>query len=134
VAVSLTDLAAGHTFDPISFSVSAGMARAYREAVSDGQDSIYEASGNAVPPLAAAALALGALLQQVALPSGSLHAGESLDVQAAIPEGSVLECRARLAQRSVRAGWVVSVLETELLLDGASALSARATVLSPAES
>jgi acyl dehydratase len=133
VTVSLTDLEAGHTFTSTRFTVTAQMARAYRGATGDAQDAVY-ASGSVVPPLAVAALALGELLKQVALPDGSLHASESLEFRAPVPEGAELECRARLAQRSVRAGWVVSVLETDLFLAERPAVSARATVLSPAPS
>jgi hypothetical protein len=133
VTVSLTELAAGYVFQPTSFIVTADMARAYKEATGDGQESVYRAAGDAVPPLAVAALALGSLLREVTLPPGSLHASESLEFRAAVPEGAEVQCRARLAQRSVRAGWVVSVLETELFLDNRPAVTARATVLSPAE-
>jgi MaoC dehydratase-like protein len=134
VTVSLTDLAAGDSFEPTSFTITREMARAYRAATADAQDHAYAASRNAVPPLAVAALALGELLRRVGLPQGSLHAGESLEFHAAVPEGAILECRARLAQRSVRAGWIVSVLESDIYRDGAIAVSARATVLSPAPS
>ncbi len=134
MAVSLTDLEAGHSFPVRNFRISAEQARAYVAATADGQAETYAACGNAVPPLAVAALALGALLQEVTLPAGSLHASESLEFLAAVPVGSTLECRARLAQRSLRAGWVVSVLETELFLSTRLAVSARATVLSPAPS
>jgi hypothetical protein len=133
VAVLLTDLPAGHVFEPTSFVIDAATARAYRRATGDAQDEAYAGAGNAVPPLAVAALALGALLREVALPPGSLHASESLEYHAAVAEGSEIECRAKLAQRSVRGGYVWSVLETELLAGGAPAVNARATVLSPVE-
>jgi hypothetical protein len=134
VPISLTDLDAGHSFAPTRFKITAEMARAYRAATEDGQGALYAAAGNAVPPLAVAALALGEMLKQVSLPEGSLHASESLEFRAAVPEGQELECRARLAQRSLRAGWVVSVLESDVHLRGGIAGSARATVLSPAPS
>jgi len=126
----LTELTAGHIFVPITFTISAADASAYREAVG----ATLPASGPArglVPGLAVAALALGKLLEQVTLPPGSLHASESLEFHSTVPEGSELECRARLSQRSVRAGWVVSVLDTNTLVEGAAAVSARATILSP---
>lgn len=130
--VSLTGLEAGHSFASTTFTISAAMSRAYRVATGDAQDPAYSASaGNAVPPLAVAALALGELLKLVALPEGSLHASESLQFHAPVQEGAVLECRARLAHRSVRAGWVVSVLETDLYDGETCAVNARATVLSP---
>lgn len=131
MAVSLTDLEAGHSFAVTSFVVSPGQARAYRDATSDTQATAYAAAGDAVPPLAMAALALGALLREVTLPPGSLHASESVEFHAPIREGSSVECRARLAQRSVRAGYVWSVIETDLSAAGTLAVSARATVLSP---
>jgi hypothetical protein len=111
VPVSLTDLPAGHEFQPVKFVITREISRAYRAATGDTQDQAYADSGDAVPPLALAALALGSLLEQVSLPEGSLHASES-----------------------VRAGWVVSVLENEVVSAGASAVSARATVLSPGQS
>ena len=132
--ISLTDLEAGHAFEPTRFTITAEMARAYRAATFDEQAAVYEAAGDAVPALAVAALALGEMLKQVSLPEGSLHASESLEFRAAVPEGEELECRARLAQRSLRAGWVVSVLESDVYLHGAVAGRARATVLSPAPS
>ncbi len=126
----LTDLAAGHVFPAIRFSVDASRARAYLAATGDSLD-IYEREGVA-PPLAVAALALGALLEEVSLPDGTLHASESLTSSAAVPLGAELECHATLTQRSVRAGYVVSVLDSKILLNGTTAISTRATVMSPA--
>jgi hypothetical protein len=115
----------------MSVVLDAGRCRAYRAATGDAL-TVYDAEG-AVPPLAVAAFALGALLESVGLPPGTLHANESLQAHRAVPEGSTVECRARVAQRSQRGGWVVTVLESDLHLGGESAVSARATVLCPAE-
>jgi hypothetical protein len=129
VKVLLTELPAGHTFDPISFVINAEESGAYRDATGDSLP-LYDQQG-AVPPLAVAALALGALLQVVQLPDGTLHANESLQAQAPVPVGSTLLCQARLAQRSQRGGWVVSVLESDISLDGTTVVSTRATVFCP---
>ncbi|HLF70569.1 MAG TPA: MaoC family dehydratase N-terminal domain-containing protein [Dehalococcoidia bacterium] len=126
----LTDLPAGHDFPPIAFSVNAAQSRAYRAATGDTLP-LYDEAG-LVPPLAVAALALGALLESVSLPPGTLHASESVTYVSPVPVDATLECRARLAQRSVRGGWVVSVLDSDILLDGTTAVSTRATVMSPA--
>lgn len=131
MTVRLTDLPAGHNFEPVSFTITADRVRAYREAVGD-RAAAYEEAGGAVPPLAVVALALGAILERVELPAGSLHASESCSFRRIVREGDTVECRPRLAQRSVRGGWVVSVLETDLHVKGSQAVSARATVLSPA--
>jgi acyl dehydratase len=130
VLPSLLDLPAGHPFEPVTFVVTAARARAYREAVGD-RLSVYDEVGGAVPPLAVVALALGALLEKVQLPPGSLHASESVRFHGVVPAGAAVDCRARIAQRSLRAGWAVSVLETDLYVDGREVASARATVMSP---
>ena len=126
MTASLTDFAAGHVFEPVRFTITAADARAYRTAVNDRLP-----SSGLVPPLAVAAIALGKLLEQVGLPPGSLHASESLTFAGVVTEGSEIECSTRLSQRSVRGGWVVSVLDTDIASGGATAVSARATVLSP---
>ena len=126
----LTDLAAGHTFPPIPFAIPAERARAYRAAAGDTL-ALYDERGF-VPPLAVAALALGALLDHVSLPDGTLHASESASFNAHIPAGAALECQASLVQRSQRSGWIVSVLETNIVHNGTVAVTARSTVLSPA--
>lgn len=125
----LTDLTAGHEFEVVSFSLDKERVSAYLAATGDQPD-FYEA-GVVTPPLAIAAFALGALLEEVTLPEGTLHISENLSFSAPVPLGAAVECRTRLAQRSVRAGMVVSVLETEIVHDGRLALTARATVMSP---
>lgn len=125
----LTDLQAGHEFELVSFSLDAQRVRDYLEATGDEID-FYEQHG-VTPPLAVAAFALGALLEAVTLPEGTLHISENLSFSAPVPLGGAVECRARLAQRSMRAGMVVSVLETEITYEGKPALTARATVMSP---
>lgn len=129
VTTLLTNLQAGHEFELVSFSLDTQRVRDYLNATGD-EIGLYEARGVA-PPLAIAAFALGALLEAVTLPEGTLHISENLSFSAPVPLGGAVECRARLAQRSVRAGMVVSVLETEISFDGMPALTARATVMSP---
>jgi hypothetical protein len=129
VTTVLTDLSAGHEFEPVSFSLENARVRAYLDAAGDQLD-LYDRQG-VVPPLAIAAFALGALLEEVTLPEGTLHISENLVFSKAVPIGASVDCRARLAQRSVRAGMVVSVLETEILFEDQLALTARATVMSP---
>jgi hypothetical protein len=129
VTTVLTDLSAGHEFEPVRFSLENARVRAYLDAAGDQLD-LYDRLG-VVPPLAIAAFALGALLEEVTLPEGTLHISENLVFSKAVPIGASVDCRARLAQRSVRAGMVVSVLETEILFEDQLALTARATVMSP---
>ncbi len=129
MTTALTDFSAGHSFETVTFTVDAERARAYRDAVGDVLP-LYDENG-LVPPLALAAFALGVLLESVRLPDGSLHINESVSFLKPVPAGAEVECRATLVQRSLRAGFVVSVIESEVLHDGTPALMARATVMSP---
>ena len=110
--------------------IDAQRVRDYVAATGDDLE-LYE-EAQVAPSLAVAAFALGALLESVSLPGGSLHASEALSFKAPIPFDAQVECRAVLAQRSVRGGYVVSVLESEIVHNGSTALTARATVMSPA--
>ena len=102
-----------------------------RVAASGDDLALYE-EAQVAPSLAVAAFALGALLESVSLPAGSLHASENVRFKAPVPIDAQVECRAVLVQRSVRGGYVVSVLESEIVHNGNTAITARATVMSPA--
>ncbi len=131
MAATLTEFPAGYEFEPQSIVLDAARSRAYRDATGDTL-SVYDEQ-DAVPPLAVAAFALGALLESVGLPPGTLHANEYVRAHQPVPAGASIECRARVAQRSLRAGRVFVVLESEIMLDGAAAVTTRATVLCEAE-
>ena len=131
MTITLTDVPAGHEFEAISIKLDATRSKAYRDATGDSL-AVYEDQA-AVPPLAVAAFALGALLESVGLPPGTLHANEYVRAHRIVSADATVECRARVAQRSLRAGRVFVVLESEIVLDGAPAVTTRATVLCEAE-
>lgn len=128
---TLADLPVGHTFEPISFMVDAERSRAYRAATGDTLG-LYD-ERNAVPPLAVAALALGALMEVIDLPDGTLHGNESMQAHALVPAGATLTCTPTVTRNSTRAGMVFTTFEFDIAHEGASVLTARATVLYPAE-
>jgi hypothetical protein len=120
----------GHEFSQATFEVSAANVAAYLTAVQD-ESGVY---GEAVPPLAVAAAALRALLEQLELPAGTLHTAQEVECLAAVPAGAGLTMAGRLAQRSERGGFVASVIEFEVTLEGSRAepvLRGRATVMAP---
>lgn len=124
--VSITNLPRGHEFSPVTFTLSAEDVRAYLAATGDATP--YGASA---PPLAAVALALAALQQQLSLPEGALHTGQEIDHHHPIALGAALTLRGRVAQRSERRGFVISVVELEIQSDAATAIIARATIMAP---
>ncbi len=129
---ALSELPVGHTFDAITFTVDAERSRAYRDATGDSL-SLYDEQ-SAVPPLAVAALALGALMEVIALPPGTLHGNESLQAHAPVPVGEELTCLTTVTRNSTRAGNVFTTFEFQVSHNGAAMITSRATVLYPAES
>ncbi len=110
----------------MTFALTAEHARAYLDAVGDGND-----YGETVPPLAAVALGLNALQEQIALPEGSLHTGQEVEHTAAVRAGEALTLTGRIAQRSERQGFVISVIEFEVSTAAGVAVRARTTIMAP---
>jgi hypothetical protein len=128
--VLLSDLPTGHRFPAAAFALTASGIEAYLAAVEDAS-AVY-AERRLAPPLAVAARALGILLESVELPAGTLHTGQEIAVHAGVPFDAPLTMSGRIAQRSERAGLVISVIEFEVADGNAPALSGRATVMAPA--
>jgi N-terminal half of MaoC dehydratase len=132
---NVADLPRGHEFSATRFRLGADDVRRYLEAVEDRSNAYgHGPEGPAwVPPLAVAALALRAVLEQVELPAGALHAGQEVEFRRPVPVGASLRLQARVAQRSEMRGAVVSVIEFDVRQDGstAPAVVGRATVIVP---
>ena len=131
----MADLPRGHEFPATRFRLGVDDARRYLEAVEDRSNAYGQGpKGPAwVPPLAVAALALRAILEQVGLPPGALHASQEVEFRRPVPVGASLRSRARVAQRSEMRGAVVSVIEFEVEEEGTpgAAVVGRATVIAP---
>jgi hypothetical protein len=132
---NVADLPRGHELPPAQFRLGVDDVRCYLEAVEDHSNAYGQGpEGPAyVPPLAVAALALRAILEQVALLAGALHAGQEVEFRRPVAVGASLRSRARVAQRSEMRGAVVSVIDFEVGEDGSAtpAVVGRATVLAP---
>lgn len=127
--VPLTDLPKDHQFPTTAFSISHDDLSRYLDAVGDA-NAVYADRGLA-PPLAVAARALGALLEVLELPAGTLHTGQEVEAHDGVPVGATLTLSGRIAQRSERAGLVISVIEFAVTPEGSArpALAGRSTVM-----
>ena len=81
----------------------------------------------AVPPLALAARALGALLQVLSLPPGTVHAAQEMNCKELARLGDEVSCTARLSRAIRRGDWrfmsaeyVLCRADGEVLLEGKS--------------
>lgn len=132
---SLADLPRGHEIPVAGFCLPADDVRRYLAAVED-RTGVYEEGPDGVawvPPLAVAALALRAILEQVELPAGALHTSQEVEFRRPVPVGCLLRPRARVGQRSEMRGAVISVVEFDVAEEGSPdpAVVGRATVMMP---
>lgn len=127
--VPLTELPKDHQFPATAFSISRDDVTRYLDAVGDA-NAVYADRGLA-PPLAVAARALGALLEVLDLPAGTLHTGQEVEAHEGVPVGATLTLSGRIAQRSERAGLVISVIEFDVTPERPAqpALTGRSTVI-----
>jgi hypothetical protein len=123
---SISSFPRGHEFPSVEFTISTADIGAYLDAVGDGND--YRGS---VPPLCAVALALNALQEQIALPEGSLHTGQEVEHLSLVLAGDSLRLTGRIAQRSERQGFVISIIEFEVAAADGVAVRARTTIMAP---
>jgi hypothetical protein len=126
VRTSISSFPRGHEFPAAEFTISTTAVGAYLDAVGDRND-----YGVAVPPLCAVALALNALQQQIGLPEGSLHTGQEVEHLSLVPADEPLRLSGRIAQRSERQGFVISVIEFEVAASDGVAVRARTTIMAP---
>ncbi len=124
--VSISVLPRGHEFPPATFTLSREQVDAYARAIGDRGD-----YGDTIPPLAVVALGLNALQEQLSLPEGSLHTGQEVEHERAATIGQVLTLTGRIAQRSERQNFVISIIEFEVSAGTGVAVRARTTIMAP---
>ena len=124
---SIATLPRGHEFPPARFTLSAAEVAAYLAATGDGGD-----YGDETPPLAVVALGLQALQEYLFLPEGSLHTGQEVEHRSPARTGDALTLTGRVAQRSERQGYVISVIEFEIAASSGTCVRARSTIMAPA--
>jgi hypothetical protein len=127
----LSELPTDHEFSPPPFLLTREYVEAYVSATRD-TSALYDKAGLA-PPLAVATRALGALLEVVELPPGSLHTGQEIEMQTGVPMPANLTLSGRVAQRSERGGMIIAVLQFDVTANDEAepALTGRTTVMMP---
>lgn len=106
--------------------------RQYLAAVGDAPE-LYLQYGLA-PPLALSAYALGALLDKLNLPPGTIHSTQEMAVVAPVAIGQEISGRAVLERPRRRGGWqFITVTYTLRDGSGATVQTGKTTVLAPVE-
>lgn len=121
---------AGSAIELGSWTIAEELVRDYLDAVGDDLD-LYSETGLA-PPLALCAYALGAMLEKLSLPAGTIHSIQEMDVLAGVAIGEVIRGealperpRSRGGLRFMTVGYALSRTSGEVVQTG------KTTVLTP---
>ena len=130
-----SQLKLGQRFSVHRYTPDSDMAAEYALAVQDGNPPMADESGREiVPPMAAAALSLRGIVEDLRIPGGTLHAGQEFAFGAAVRVGDSLRCDAVISQNSVRGGWRFLVIECAATdADGAETMGGKSTIMIPAD-
>ena len=131
--VDYAALEPGQTISRRTYRLSADMVARYVEAVDD-RSAVFDPSDRpaVAPAMAVAALTLRGVVEDLQMPSGTLHAGQELEFHAAVSVGETLECEATIAQSSVRAERRFVVVELSVRdSTGLRVMSGKSTLVVP---
>ena len=129
MTATLAAYAKGHQFPPLLLDLSDEWVRSYVEAVEDGTT---EPHPGPVPPMALAALAIGALMKSAGLPQGAVHVAQELSFVRSVSAGEALTATARVLSRGERQSWVLIGIQLTVADDsGNSVMDGRATLTFP---
>jgi len=99
-AIEFHDLNVGHWFPPARYQLDSGMVAAYLEAVEE--TSVLYRESDLVPPMAVAALAMAALSESLAFPSGAIHVSQELEFMDVVTTGDSLTSHASVSRKQER--------------------------------
>ena len=116
MSIDYANLALGQEVSKRTYVLDAETVSRYADAVDD-HSQVYSRYGGrpVVPPMAVAALSLRGVVNDLAIPRGTLHAGQELEFNDTVFVGETLVCKAILVQNSVRGGarFIVVQLQVE---------------------
>ena len=133
MTIDYSKLAPGEQISNHTYSLDAGMVSRYAEAVGDDSQLCSTDNGRPLaPPMSIAALSLRSVVNDLAIPGGTVHVGQELEFTEAVPVGETLECRATLLQNSVRKEWRFMVVRLEVDdSKGRRVMGGKSTILIP---
>ncbi len=126
-------LAVGQEVSAHSITLDREAVSRYVDAVDD-RSSIPVRDGEAaiVPPMAVAALSLGAVITDLQIPPQTLHMRQELEFNGAVRIGQSVRCKAHVAQNTVRRGTRLLTVEMEVDDEsGNRVLSGKGTIVFP---
>ena len=115
MSVDYSKLVPGQQISNQTYLLDSETLSKYTDAVGD-QSQLHsrEDGGALAPPMAIAALSLRGVVNDLEIPGGTLHAGQELEFNRAVPTGEKLDCRATLVQNSVRGDWRFMIVQLQV--------------------
>jgi acyl dehydratase len=129
MTIDFHSVATGDVLPAFSMTVSADEVRDYVRAT--GEDTVLWLEAGIVPPLAALALTLAALTDEMPLPAGVIHSGQEVDFLQPIPIDAEITGYAVVDRRSERAGVLMTQLGFELHCEERLAARGKITIVMP---
>lgn len=129
--MNYSQLKAGQQLPVHKYIPDAKTVSRYIEAVDD-ESSIYS-DETVVPPTALAALSLKGVIDDLAVPGGTIHAAQELEFVATVKVGQELSCRANIIHNSVRGPLRFLSIEAVVEDDkGKTVMISKSTIIVPA--
>jgi len=92
------ELEVGYEFPTVSYQLEPDLVATYIEAVGAGGS----LSEGLVPPTALATYAMAILLENMSMPSGTIHTNQELEFKGAVSVGEIITCNARVSRNQER--------------------------------
>ena len=133
MGVDYAQLVPGQQVSSHTYRLDQEMVSNYLEAVGDRSRPTDGDGKPIVPPMAIAALSLRGIIEDLAIPGGTLHAGQELRFSGTVAPGESLACDGIVAQNSVRGEWRFLVVESRVYDDsGRGIMGGKSTIMIPA--
>lgn len=135
MALDYSKLQTGESVSSQSYLLDGDTVAAYAEAVGDRHElTSKDGLGLLAPPMAVAALSLRGVVNDLAIPGGTLHVGQELEFKRAVAVGETLACDAVLTQNSVRGDWRFLVVRLKVEDgDGHRVMDGKSTIMLPVQ-
>jgi len=133
MSIDYATLLPGQTVSRRSYLLDAGTVAGYVDAVEDRSREWNKSGDDSfAPPMAVTALALRGVINDLAVPGGTLHVGQEIDFKEAVQPGEPLDCEAKVAQNSVRGEWRFMTVQLAVKdAKGRQVMTGKSTIILP---
>ena len=133
MSIDYSILETGQIISSRTYCLSADVVERYVEAVGGRPPMLIGTTKvPAVPPMAVASLSLRGVVEDMGIPSGTLHSGQELEFHMVVSVGESVKCEASISQSSVRGGrQFVTVALSVCDSEGLQVMSGKSTLVTP---